>query len=38
MHLTRLEIESMRTGTPLATQNKREQAEWDEKRRRLGLT
>jgi thymidylate synthase (FAD) len=37
MHLTRLEIESMRTRTPLATQNKREQAEWDEKRRRLGL-
>jgi len=37
MHLTRLEIESMRTATPLATQNKREQAEWDEKRRRLGL-
>jgi thymidylate synthase (FAD) len=37
MHLTRLEIESMRTGALLATQNKREQAEWDEKRRRLGL-
>jgi len=37
MHLTRLEIESMRTGAPLATQNKREQAEWDEKRHRLGL-
>jgi len=37
MHLSRLEIESLRTGSPLATQNKREQAEWDEKRRRLGL-
>ncbi len=37
MHLTRLEIEAVRTGQPLDTANKREQAEWDEKRRRLGL-
>jgi thymidylate synthase (FAD) len=45
MHLTRLEIEAMRAamapGThgpiTLATDNKREQAEWDAKRGRLGL-
>jgi thymidylate synthase (FAD) len=37
MHLTRLEIEAMKTGQPLATQNKREMAEWDAKRQRLGL-
>jgi len=37
MHLTRLEIEAMRTGQPLATDNKRETAEWDAKRERLGL-
>jgi thymidylate synthase (FAD) len=37
LHLTRLEIEAMRTGQPLATENKRERAEWDEKKKRLGL-
>ena len=37
MHLTRLEIESIRSGGPLATENKRENAEWDEKRKRLGM-
>jgi thymidylate synthase (FAD) len=37
MHLTRLEIEAIRTGQPLATANKRETAEWEEKRKRLGL-
>ena len=37
MHLTRLEIEAMRTGQPLATDNKRETAEWEAKRERLGL-
>ncbi len=37
MHLTRLEIDAMKTGQPLATQNKREAAEWEEKRKRLGL-
>jgi thymidylate synthase (FAD) len=37
MHLTRLEIESIRTGQPLATANKRETAEWEEKRKKLGL-
>jgi thymidylate synthase (FAD) len=37
MQLTRLEIEAVRSGQPLATDNKREQAEWDEKKQRLGL-
>ncbi len=37
MHLTRLEIESLKSGQPIATTNKRESAEWDEKRKRLGM-
>jgi thymidylate synthase (FAD) len=37
IHLTRLEIESIRTGQPLATDNKREAAEWEEKRKKLGM-
>ncbi len=37
MHLSRLEIESLRGGNPLATDNKRETAEWDEKKKRLGM-
>ena len=37
MHLTRLEVDAARTGAPLATDNKRELAEWDAKRARLGL-
>ena len=37
MHLTRLELESLRTGQPLNTTNKREAAEWDEKRKKLGM-
>ena len=37
MHLTRLEVEAIRSGKPLATENKRENAEWEEKRRKLGL-
>lgn len=37
MHLTRLEIESLRTGAPLASDNKRENAEWEEKKKRLGI-
>jgi thymidylate synthase (FAD) len=36
-HLTRLEIESLRTGQPINTTNKREAAEWEEKRKRLGV-
>ena len=37
MQLTSLEIEAVRSGKPLATENKREHAEWEEKRVRLGL-
>ena len=37
MHLTGLEIDAIRTGKPLATENKRETAEWEAKRARLGL-
>jgi thymidylate synthase (FAD) len=37
MHLTRLEIEAIQSGQPINTQNKREAAEWDEKRKRLGM-
>lgn len=37
MHLSRLEIEAMKNEKPLATENKRELAEWDEKRKKLGL-
>ena len=37
LHLTKLEIEAIRSGEPIATENKREQREWDEKRARLNL-
>jgi len=37
MHLTALEIEALRSGRALASDNKREQAEWDAKRARLGV-
>ncbi len=42
VHLTRLEVESLRNSRgskpgPIATDNKREQAEWETKRRNLGL-
>jgi thymidylate synthase (FAD) len=37
MHLTALEVEALRSGRPLATENRREQAEWEAKRARLGL-
>jgi thymidylate synthase (FAD) len=37
VHLTRLELESLRSGQPLASENKRENVEWEEKRKRLGL-
>ncbi|MGA3066752.1 MAG: FAD-dependent thymidylate synthase [Tepidisphaeraceae bacterium] len=36
MHLTRLEADALRTGEALASENKRERAEWDEKKKRLG--
>jgi thymidylate synthase (FAD) len=35
MHLSRLEIEALRTGQPLASQNKREIEEWEAKKKRL---
>src|SRR5262245_53413817 len=35
--LSRLEVESLRTGQPLASENKRELAEWEEKKKRLGI-
>jgi thymidylate synthase (FAD) len=37
MHLTRLEIESLATGEPIRTENKREAAEWEAKKGRLGM-
>ncbi|HWB54444.1 MAG TPA: FAD-dependent thymidylate synthase, partial [Tepidisphaeraceae bacterium] len=37
MHLTRLEIEALQSGKPLASENKRENAEWEGKRKRLGM-
>ena len=36
LHLTRLEVEALKSGQPLASDNKREQAEWEAKRGRLG--
>jgi thymidylate synthase (FAD) len=36
-HLTRLEIEAIKSGRPIATENKREKAEWEAKRKNLGL-
>ena len=35
MHLTRLEVDALRTGRPLASDNKREKAEWEAKRAAL---
>lgn len=37
MHLTRLEIEAIRSGKALGTENKRETAEWEQKKQTLGL-
>ena len=37
MHLTRLEVEAIREGKPLGTENKRETAEWEAKKAKLGL-
>ena len=37
MHLTRLEIEAIKSGAPLASTNKREAAEWEAKKATLGL-
>ena len=37
MHLTRLEVEAIRSGQPLDSANKRENAEWEAKKAKLGL-
>jgi thymidylate synthase (FAD) len=37
LHLSRLEIDAIRSGKPLASENKRESAEWEEKKKKLGL-
>jgi hypothetical protein len=37
LHLSRLEINAIKSGQPLATENKREIAEWEEKKKKLGL-
>jgi thymidylate synthase (FAD) len=37
MHLSRLEIEAIRSGEAINTTNKREAAEWDQKKKRLGM-
>jgi len=37
MHLTRLEIEAIKAGQALKSDNKRENAEWQEKKGKLGL-
>ena len=35
VRLSRLEVEALRTGQPLSSDNKRELAEWEEKKKRL---
>lgn len=35
LHLTRLEVEALRTGAPLQSQNKREIEEWEAKKKKL---
>jgi thymidylate synthase (FAD) len=37
IRLSRLEIDALRIGQPLASENTRELAEWEEKKKRLGL-
>ena len=37
IHLSRLEVEAIKSGKPLASENKRETAEWEEKKKQLGL-
>jgi thymidylate synthase (FAD) len=38
LHLSRLEVEALKSGQPLASENKRENAEWLEKKAKLGLS
>jgi thymidylate synthase (FAD) len=37
VHLSRLEVDALRSGAALASDNKRENAEWEEKKKRLGM-
>ena len=37
LHLSRLEVDAIKSGKPLASENKRENAEWEEKKKKLGL-
>jgi thymidylate synthase (FAD) len=37
VHLSRLEVEALKSGAPLATENKRETAEWETKKKEFGL-
>ncbi len=37
VHLSRLELDSLRSGKPMDTTNKRERAEWESKRAKMGL-
>jgi thymidylate synthase (FAD) len=37
LHLSRLEVEAIRSGKPLDSDNKRENTEWEAKRKQLGL-
>ena len=37
VHLSGLEVKSIQTGQPLASDNKREKTEWEEKRKNLGV-
>src|SRR5437867_6455071 len=38
VHLSRIELEALRTGQALASDNKRENAEWEEKKKKLGFS
>src|SRR3989440_1689262 len=35
LHLSRLEVDAIKSGKPLASENKRENAEWEEKKKKL---
>jgi thymidylate synthase (FAD) len=37
LHLSRLEVEAIKSGKPLDSQNKRENAEWEAKQQKLGI-
>jgi len=37
LHLSRLEVEAIKSGKPLASENKRENAEWEVNKKKLGL-